>query len=292
MTGDILIPENYNEYFDRHCVICRSPITQPKTGRPRRTCSNACRQKLYRRTNIDQLIQRMDCHDDREAEKQIKAWERVYGPFPDTPDANGAPGLRWRLKYRLVRGIPISRCEWCGRPFVTDRCIASVPACCSPACYQARRKYNRAIEEALRRFSPDEIDGRVFVRLRLGIRVGLCEHCGKPFPDYRNGQKYCSPKCRQAAWRSKRRKCACCGETFVITRGKENVQLYCSKTCYNRAHQERYMAAVFKPKVCQHCGKTFTPARNSHNRQRYCSRQCSNRAYYLRRRSQSKSEAD
>ncbi|MBN1120740.1 MAG: hypothetical protein JXJ17_06650 [Anaerolineae bacterium] len=283
MTGDVFIPEEYHDYFAHHCAVCHSPITQPKTGRPRRTCSNACRQKLYRDTNLDQLTQRYDRYDDREAEKQIHAWEREFGPIDDTPTAD-APGLRWRIKYRLTRGIPVPRCDWCGRPFVVDRNISSVPGCCSDRCQRERTRYRRSLEEAFRRFSPDEIDGVVYVRLRVGGRIGVCAHCGKPFPDYLNGRKYCSKKCSQAAWRKKGKKCPCCGKRFVPVSGKENTQVYCSGRCRDRVYHERLMAERLKPITCQHCGRTFIPARTSYRYQKYCSRQCRDRAYYLRRR--------
>lgn len=30
------------------CLVCGKPLVQPETGRPRRFCSSACRQKDYR----------------------------------------------------------------------------------------------------------------------------------------------------------------------------------------------------------------------------------------------------
>ncbi len=296
MTGDIPIPDEYHDYFLHHCAVCHSPITQPIRGRPRRTCSNACRQKLYRNTNLDQLAQRYDRYDDREAEKQIHAWEREFGPIDDIPeigpDGIARPGLRWRIKYRLTRGIPVPRCDWCGKPFVADRAIATTPGCCSPACKTARSKYRRAIKEALQRFPPDEIDGVVYVRLRVGGRIGVCAHCGRPFPDYLNGRKYCSKKCRQAAWRRKRKKCAFCGQWFIPDKRHRTTQLYCSHICGKRARREPHMQEVLKPRVCQHCGGQFTPGRLSYSRKKYCSDKCRCRAKNLRRRSQTKPEVD
>ncbi len=302
MTRDIM-PDEYHDYFLHHCAVCHSPITQPETGRPRRTCSNACRQKLYRETNLDQQTQRGWRYDDREAEKQIHAWEREFGPIDDTPIETGpggivhpdeivGPGLRWRIKYRLTRGIPVPRCDWCGKPFVVDRNISKVPACCSERCRKARRKYYRAIEEAFSRFPPDEIDGVVYVRLRMGGRIGVCAHCGKPFPDYLNGRKYCSKKCRQAAWREKRKKCAHCGTWFIPARYHEKTQQYCSPVCASRARREPHMEEVLKPGICEHCGKQYIPGRLSYSRQKYCSIQCRDRASNLRQRSKTKPEVD
>jgi len=39
------------EWAPGHCLVCAQPITQPKQGRPRQTCSDACRKKLWRQRN-------------------------------------------------------------------------------------------------------------------------------------------------------------------------------------------------------------------------------------------------
>ncbi len=41
--------EIYEVPADRSCAACGSPINQRSTGRPRRTCSDACRRRLARR---------------------------------------------------------------------------------------------------------------------------------------------------------------------------------------------------------------------------------------------------
>lgn len=35
-------------YESPHCLVCGAPLEHQATGRPRRFCSNACRQKDYR----------------------------------------------------------------------------------------------------------------------------------------------------------------------------------------------------------------------------------------------------
>ena len=39
----------YRQPAESSCACCGSPITQPSTGRRRRTCGEACRQRLARR---------------------------------------------------------------------------------------------------------------------------------------------------------------------------------------------------------------------------------------------------
>ncbi len=34
---------------DRMCAVCKEPLAQPPTGRPRKYCSPACSQAAYRR---------------------------------------------------------------------------------------------------------------------------------------------------------------------------------------------------------------------------------------------------
>jgi len=39
------------EWAEGHCLVCTQPITQPAQGRKRKTCSDACRKKLWRQLN-------------------------------------------------------------------------------------------------------------------------------------------------------------------------------------------------------------------------------------------------
>lgn len=42
------------------CAICGGPMAQPDTGRPRFTCSDACRSKLYRNRSFSRQADRLD----------------------------------------------------------------------------------------------------------------------------------------------------------------------------------------------------------------------------------------
>lgn len=49
-----LAQELYVPPASLQCAVCGSPIDQPLRGRPRRTCSDACRSRLSRRTRTEQ----------------------------------------------------------------------------------------------------------------------------------------------------------------------------------------------------------------------------------------------
>ncbi len=42
----------YRQPAESACAFCGSPITQPSTGRRRRTCGQACRPRLARRAGV------------------------------------------------------------------------------------------------------------------------------------------------------------------------------------------------------------------------------------------------
>ncbi|MBN1122444.1 MAG: hypothetical protein JXJ17_15315 [Anaerolineae bacterium] len=288
MAGFDFLPSEYDAYWRTHCAICRAPITQPSTGRPRVTCSAACRQRLRRSISIDWYDQVRNAKDDHEAEKILHMWERKFGPFDSSDKPDGTPNDRWRLKYRLVRGIPIPHCRYCHRPIIVDGECGPATQYCSSICKRKMAEERHTVEEGFRRYSPEEIDGRVWVRIRLGGRARACKHCGKPFPLYYDHQVYCSKRCRQAAWRARRKRCAECGEWFMPTRGSETRQRFCSKRCANRQRSRnrtlRKQAALAESKTnqsadvtvgCSFCGKRFaTPANSPSN---FCSDRCRTR---------------
>jgi len=288
VAGDDFLSFEYDAYWRTHCAICRAPITQPSTGRPRTTCSAACRQRLRRSISIDWNRQVYNAKDDHEAEKILHMWERKFGPFDASDKPDGTPNDRWRLKYRLVRGIPIPHCRYCHRPIIIDGECGPATQYCSSKCRQKMAAERRAVEEGFRRYSPEEIDGRVWVRIRLGGRARACKHCGKPFPLYYDHQVYCSKRCRQAAWRARRKKCAECGEWFTPTRGYETRQKFCSTLCRDRLNTRAYMhrkrTSHTESRInqsanvtvgCSFCGKRFTSTAD--NPCNFCSPRCRTR---------------
>lgn len=71
------------------------------------------------------------------------------------------------------------------------------------------------------------------------------------------------------------RVCPICGDQFEKT---SNVQIYCSRKCYNikdnKLRKDNHHSKI-KPLICLVCGKEFIPSIHSYSRQKYCSHNCS-----------------
>lgn len=115
---------------------------------------------------------------------------------------------------------------------------------------------------------PDEARTEVLV-YRVGADLPPskpCAHCDKPIRVYdsTSSRKYCTPECRYAASRDRRRKpCPVCGVPFV-SRG---AQSFCSAECRDEAQ----LVAL----NCEECGEIFRLARSiSEQRRALCSSTC------------------
>jgi hypothetical protein len=82
----------------------------------------------------------------------------------------------------------IHRCT-CGAYFIAHRTVT--------ACLACRRKVEAA---RLRAYTAERSAKRAEARRN---RSGQCERCGKPTPIERSTRRYCSPACRQAAYRER-----------------------------------------------------------------------------------------
>lgn len=118
------------------CFIYLKPIQQPKTGRPRRYCSDRCRQQ-YRRA-YDYHGWRDPRHYDkihRSAARELKRIEKRTGPIDDTPHSEWGISLRYRILFRLQRNMPIPQCVHCSHLYIVDA-PGPFPEFCSPRCHQ------------------------------------------------------------------------------------------------------------------------------------------------------------
>ena len=260
---------------------CRGAISQPAKGR-RKFCSNACKQKYNRRgTQAARDRARWDSEDAR-GEKALRQIEKRFGPVDDTPDAETGLSPRWRLLFRLRRGMFIPPCRWCGKPFIGGEGPGSDSICCSARCRNKLRDFQAELDVALRKFG-DAVDGRLSVRLRLndperGVPVlplpevvGLCIHCGRPFPRYRLRRLTCTEKCRKDHWRKSRRQCKTCHRWFKIS-SKGKGPIYCSKDCWKRGFYGDKPTPA--PRICLSCGKTYMPDKRVAWQQGCCSKLC------------------
>lgn len=227
------------------CVVCNQPLARAKTGRPRTTCSDACRQKRRRRRTEQQ---REWARDDRRAERIVRGWERKFGSFdyPDDPDYPNLT-LRWRLKFRLTRNIPVSFCMQCGKPFIPQIGNGKPLQHCSRACRDRDNKRERAVRESLA-IQPERAHPLTEIHRRHG-KCAACAHCGAAFPLVPITKRFCSAACRQADWRKRhpRRTCPGCGKRFYARPGKGGGKgaggrphVYCTHRCYREAWERAH----------------------------------------------------
>jgi predicted nucleic acid-binding Zn ribbon protein len=222
------------------CAICHAPLTQPKTGRPRQTCSDRCRQRLHRRRHrrtFDQIELARELRIIRRTQRRL---ERRHGPLP--PDD---PTLYARIGLHLSRGLPIRICPACGLPFPLYAAPGPSPTYCSERCASLvrTRTYNKRQRGHITTPRPPEDyeQARINLHLSRGWPVPTCPECGRYFISDNPGRpaKYCSKRCRQRAWRYRRlplyRTCHQCGKRYRVSPKRRGVQKYCSSRCRYRA---------------------------------------------------------
>jgi len=111
----------------------------------------------------------------------------------------------------------------------------------------------------------------------MGTLFTRCAKCGKMFTPYRQTQKYCSDKCRNAVndhlYKYKRKpivtkKCIHCGKEFE---SNDNKRRYCCKECYKEHQLAYHPEPVPKTRPCVECGTSFT---TTHPHKKYCCKEC------------------
>lgn len=276
---------DYYTYWNDHCLQCFGPIIQPERGR-RKFCSNACKQQYYRRMNQGAKDRARWDNEDQRGEKALRVIERRFGPVDDTPDPETGLSPRWRLLFRLRRGMFVPQCHWCGKPFIGGEGLGSDSGCCSKRCRDTLHGFQAKLEVALRQFG-DAVDGRLSVRLRLndperGVPVlplrevvGLCIHCGRPFPRYGTRRQTCTEQCRKDHWRRTHRRCKACNGWYKIDATKGEKHLYCSPKCWERDHTIHQPTPA--PRICLSCGKSYIPDKRVAWQQGCCSKLCGQR---------------
>lgn len=221
------------------------------TGRVRYTCSDRCRQRL-RRQSYDTWIDPKNARKlINKAERELRAIEKIRGSLAVPVRKGSTLTVRDRLRIQLVRyyrgdkSCEVQYCHVCYRPYPNDR-YRKYPVC-SKRCHRHYVENQRAVAEGIQKYA-GQYNRAVDVRIRLGIPVATCKHCGIPFPPYNLQKKYCSEKCKDAAYwlRRPRRKCQACGEWY---RGNAKV---CSMRCYG------VLQYRIKPH-CARCQRTVQP---------------------------------
>jgi len=145
------------ELFENQCCVCFVPFWQKRRGRLRRTCSRACRQKLYR-------MRRGDARPTAAASEVPEEQRRVYGkrmprigtvcPVCQKPLEQPATGRKRstcseRCRKRLWRWQH-PRCLACGKRFVMAKWQKEQKYCsdrCRERAFKAQQR-QRAREKA------------------------------------------------------------------------------------------------------------------------------------------------
>jgi hypothetical protein len=243
------------------CVVCRKRIKQKGTGRFRKTCSDACKQKLYRKRH-GQLG-----WDVRRAKKRTEARRAL--PITERGFYGAEPKPVLALGYR--RGL--FECYVCGTPFLVERIKREwkVAPYCSEACSAKAERDWRKFKTARRRAQKvGGLDPRVEERLEAQKLSPLCAFCEKPFAPNTDEdgkrktgrpRKYCSDKCCKDAYEHRwkvahhgkarlhrYRDCAECGVQFDRLHDGMVSGRFCSRACrtrfMTRAYQARQMARI------------------------------------------------
>jgi hypothetical protein len=183
------------------CYICRQPIEQVKRGRPRLTCSDACRQARYR------FMKGKNSRRSNRVKKQVQA--RRSKPFTERSFDRQFFEPVLELSYKRW----IYECMTCGKPYLVERIWsgAKVHPYCSQACEEKSRYHWERFEQAMAKshLYKTRIDPRVFERFDYMKLSPLCPRCGKPFAPNttihgkrKRGRprKYCSDACRFEAY--------------------------------------------------------------------------------------------
>ncbi len=101
---------------------------------------------------------------------------------------------------------------------------------CSKSCYKQTHTIKYSIQAKFKRVKPSS---------------RICAHCPKIFTPRNNYALYCSKRCQQLAWETRRKPskhnkdCLNCGKKFVVTKPQ---RLYCSAYCKNRTVRKRHEA--------------------------------------------------
>ena len=280
-------------YRPKVCEICVKPLDHASRGRPRKTCSDRCRQIKRRRYDYHGWrYPRQHDQQWRQAERDLRKLEKVCGRLLDTVGPitsiyDPTISVRQRILIRMSRGMDVPKCLVCHKPFITEDGVRGIY--CSPACSELGHNRARTLLTAIGEWE-GRYDPRVDVRVRLDLPIKVCPHCDKPFPDYDRRKIYCSPRCRKAHWREEKRRTTCkrCGKTYDPTLGHPSKR-YCTSACQKLALNQRYRAKLRQKsgfpqrRRCWECGHTFRPKKRLAEMHHYCRRLCKSRASDHRR---------
>jgi ribosomal protein S27E len=146
------------ELFENQCAVCYRVFVQRRGGRLRRTCSAACRQKLYRMRHRKQVDEDQEkAGNEQPPEKEKRVFPRVETTCPVCGAALVQPWTGRKRKTcsescrkRLWRQQN-PRCLVCGKTFTPSRFQKEQKYCSAKCRGRAREALRRQRELARRR---------------------------------------------------------------------------------------------------------------------------------------------
>jgi hypothetical protein len=266
----------------KECRICRKPLDQKPKGRPRKTCSDACRQVVARGSQ-NAMSRRSNNKRINDTKKRLRAMERAAGKrVNDEKTAEHMwMGDRTRLLIRMGMGQIVPVCAVCRLPFVEEFGVKEIY--CSEVCHKEGHQRAELLLRAKNAWDGD-YNPHLDIRVPLDVPVRPCENCLKPFSARNPKKRFCNDKCRNAHWYSTHRKCARCRKTFEVNPHAKETHRYCSKDCREKAWKGRMleanrenMRAEVAMRTCEDCGKPLELNPGGQKRKRFCNKTCSSR---------------
>ena len=268
------------------CPRCGKDVPRSESrGRPRKYCSKECcdlwfaskegRADKERRgpTPLSPCLQcQAPCRNRFCGDECRDAWvacpayclgcgERIirnrYGAAATFCSTSCSAKYRWKSLRDSRREGGKSECAQCGVAFAV-RAIGRPQKYCSAACRNARkqsqrkrppvrqRKCERCGDSFRSRYRRQFCSGACRWPNRKGT-TAICVSCGKEFIKRESDIKCCSPKCRQARQRAKRKiaTCLCCQKPFHWRRMGRRSGKYCSRECAFEARRLRLPCTRF-----------------------------------------------
>jgi hypothetical protein len=151
----------------------------------------------------------------RQFRRRIAAWERRHGLKRSSPRVAGRLAARaavrewkWLRQCQRQRGrLELQSCRDCGRKERIVRSLCNRGRYC-PLCGVLREHHRGRLAQARRRARLKEGRGRAAGLSLVAGRASPsawapipCRHCGVKFAPQRCTARYCSTRCRVAAWR-------------------------------------------------------------------------------------------
>lgn len=167
----IKVPERETiELYENMCAVCGVPFFQKARGRLRRTCSDRCRQKLYRIRHTERGVEQRRADPDAEMRERYSEKHRIVprvatecpvcgGEIVQAATGRKRKTCSAKCRQKLWR-YEHPRCLMCSKRFTAKKGLRNVRYCsyeCQTAAYTAMRRVRRYVRNnaAYRHYRPN-----------------------------------------------------------------------------------------------------------------------------------------